>query len=51
MQLEFWNLEDSQEQGEARQLEAQPKPWGRSTFKWQMEERSPRRKQRSHTEA
>lgn len=51
MQLEVWSLENSQEQGEARQLEAQPKPWGTSTFKWQMEERSPRRKQRSHTEA
>jgi hypothetical protein len=44
MQLEIWNLENSQEQGEARQLEAQPKPWETSTFKWQMEEKSPGRK-------
>lgn len=34
--------------GETRQLEAQPKPWGTSTFKWQMEERCPRRKQEPH---
>lgn len=40
MQLEIWNLGNRQEQGEARQLEAQPKPWGISTFKWQMEEES-----------
>lgn len=44
MQLEIWNLENRQEQGEARQLEAQPKPWGTSTFKWQMEEKGPGRK-------
>lgn len=44
MQLEIWNLENRQEQAEARQLEAQPNPWGTSTFKWQMEERSPGRK-------
>lgn len=44
MQLEIWNLENRREQAEARQLEAQPNPWGTSTFKWQMEERSPGRK-------
>lgn len=44
MQLEIWNLENRQEQTEARQLEAEPNPWGTSTFKWQMEERSPGRK-------
>lgn len=44
MQLEIWNLENRQEQGEARQLEAQPKPRGTSTFKWQMEGKSPGRK-------
>ena len=44
MQLEIWNLENGQEQGETRQLEAQPKPWGNIEFKWQMEEKSPGRK-------
>ena len=39
MQLEIWNLENGQE--EARQLEAQPKPWGTWTLKWQIEEESP----------
>lgn len=37
MQLEIWNLENRREEGEARQLEAQPEPWGTLPFKWQME--------------
>lgn len=44
MPLQIWNLENRQERGEARQLEAQPKPWGTATFKWQMGQRSPGRK-------
>lgn len=44
MQLEIWNLENRQEQTEARQLETQPNPWGTSTFKWQMDERNLGRK-------
>lgn len=44
MQLEIWDGENRQKGREARQLEAQPKPQGTVTFKWQMEERSPGRK-------
>ena len=47
MQLEIWNLENGQWQEEARQLEAQPKPRGTRTLKWQMEEESPGRETES----